>query len=41
MMDMQEFIVDNSGTKANEIYNNTFDNLAIGTQAQGIMLRGE
>jgi len=33
-------IVDNSGTKANEIYNNTFDNLAIGTQAQGINAAG-
>ncbi len=33
-------IVDNSGTKANEIYNNTFDKLAIGTQAQGINAAG-
>ncbi len=33
-------IVDNSGKNANEIYNNTFDNLAIGTQAQGINAAG-
>ena len=33
-------IVNNSGTKANEIYNNTFDKLAIGTQAQGVNAAG-
>ena len=33
-------IVDNSGINANEIYNNTFDNLAIGTQAQGVNAAG-